>query len=139
MSEETRMAMTRGTAEKARSRGTRFEPGSTWSTSREGRTGAAAAARRSSGTYPHTCTLTTVTGAPPAMGLLLASVSTTPHWPLPCPSHVRRNQRRRRTTKKKMRMKKRCRAMEEAWARPTVLPHKMVTSTSPLSLSRTSK
>lgn len=135
VSEETKTK--RGNAEESRSRGTETEPGSTWSTSREGRTGAAAAARQSSGNCPHTCTLIMVTVAPPAMGLLLAPESTTPPWPWPCHSPMHKSQRKRMRMKRKM--KRQLRAMESTWGPHTTLHLRTATSTSPPSLGRRQK
>lgn len=130
-SREMKMTRKRTRAEETGSTGTRCVLASTWSVFKEGRTGAAVAAHQSSGTCPHTCTLTTVMEGPPATVFLLAWVSTTPPWPSPWLRPPHKSQRKKTRKRKKMRKGKQCREMEQAWDHLTTLPPKMDTSTSP--------
>lgn len=59
--ERTTWKRTESVEGEAESRATGSVLASTWNSSREGRTGAAAAVRQSSGTCPHTCTLAIAT------------------------------------------------------------------------------
>lgn len=131
VSEEMKVKMRRGRAGEAESREIVFVLGSTWSVSREEHTGAVAAAHRSSGTCPHTCTLTTVMEGPPAMEQLPVLGSTTPPWPSPWHRPPHMSQRRRTRMKRKMRTARQCREMEEPWGHRTTLHPKMGTSTFP--------
>lgn len=131
LSDETKMKMRRARAEEAGSRATGSGPGSTWSTSRKGLTGAAAAARQSSGTWPHICTLTTVMAGSPATGLRSAPVSTTPPWPSPWPRPRPKHRRKRTRTMRTTRTGRRGRETGRVWDHLSTLRPRTATSSSP--------